>query len=282
MVKEIFFNSSLPRSGSTLLQNILMQNSLIYSTPTSGLVEFMLTARQIYSNSDAFKAQPAEQKEKAFQSFCRSGMIGYFDALTDRPFVIDKSRAWLGDFRFLNFFYPGAKMIVMVRDLRGVFSSMEKNFRKNPQKDPMIVNGADLQNMTTDSRLKYFSSAPPIGPSLEWIYESLHQGFQQHILFLRYEDLVSDPQSQMNIIYDYLKLDRFNHDFNNIRQLTYENDEIHGIFGDHKIKPKLEPLIEDWEDILGLNNCDLIINHYKWFYEAFGYNVKSPVLGYNI
>ena len=57
MVKKIFFNSSLPRAGSTLLQNVMMQNPDIYSTPTSGVVEFLLAARSIYSTGDAFKAQ---------------------------------------------------------------------------------------------------------------------------------------------------------------------------------------------------------------------------------
>jgi glutaredoxin-like YruB-family protein len=34
MTKQIFFNASMPRAGSTLIQNILMQNPEIYSTPT--------------------------------------------------------------------------------------------------------------------------------------------------------------------------------------------------------------------------------------------------------
>jgi hypothetical protein len=41
MDKKIFYNASLPRAGSTLLQNILMQNPEIYSTPTSGIIEFL-------------------------------------------------------------------------------------------------------------------------------------------------------------------------------------------------------------------------------------------------
>ena len=66
MVKEIFFNPSLPRSGSTLLQNVLMQNPEIYSTPTSGVIEFLLNARSIYTVGEAFKAQDPKEMEKAF------------------------------------------------------------------------------------------------------------------------------------------------------------------------------------------------------------------------
>lgn len=39
-MQKIFYNSSLPRSGSTLLQNVFNQNPDMYATPTSGVVQF--------------------------------------------------------------------------------------------------------------------------------------------------------------------------------------------------------------------------------------------------
>ena len=41
----LFFNSSMPRSGSTLLQNILGQNPDIAVTPTDGSLELLMGAR---------------------------------------------------------------------------------------------------------------------------------------------------------------------------------------------------------------------------------------------
>jgi hypothetical protein len=49
MVQKIFYNPSLPRAGSTLLQNVMMQNPNIHSTPTSGVIEFLLASRNIYT-----------------------------------------------------------------------------------------------------------------------------------------------------------------------------------------------------------------------------------------
>ena len=66
MTKQIFFNASMPRAGSTLIQNILMQNPEIYSTPTSGVIEFLLNARTIYTTGDAFKAQDPEVMKQGF------------------------------------------------------------------------------------------------------------------------------------------------------------------------------------------------------------------------
>lgn len=271
MVKKVFFNSSLPRAGSTLLQNILMQNPDIYATPTSGLVEFLLTARSIYTTGDAFKAQDPKEMEKAFQGFCKAGMYGYFNSITDRPYVIDKSRAWLGNFRFANFIEPRARAVVMVRDLRGIFASMEKNYRKNPHKDPQIANGAALKNMNPDTRLQHFSVSPPIGPSLEWLYDAVSQGYDQNILFIRFEDFTNNPENEIRRLYGYLNLPYFQHDFNNVQQLTHENDVIHGIFGDHKIKSRIQPITEDYLSILGPQNCEKIKSHYQWFYNRFNY-----------
>jgi sulfotransferase len=271
MIKKIFFNASLPRSGSTLLQNVLMQNPEIYATPTSGLNEFLLTARTIYTTSDAFKAQDPIEMERGFRGFCRAGMYGYFASITDRHYAIDKSRAWVGNFRFLNFFEPGAKVIVMVRDLRAIFASMEKNYRKNPHKDPQMVNAAQLKNMTTDSRLQHFSVSPPVGPTIEWLQDAFQQGYDDKILFIRYEDFTRNPDMEMKKIYNYLELPYFKHDFDNVEQLTFENDVIHGIFGDHEIKPKIQPIVDDYLDILGANNCETIRNHYNWFFTKFGY-----------
>jgi sulfotransferase len=271
MVNKIFFNASLPRSGSTLLQNVMMQNPDIYSSPTSGVIEFLLTARTIYSTGDAFRAQDPEVMKKGFKGFCKGGLWGFYNSITDRPYVIDKSRAWAGNFRFLDFFEEDPKVIVMVRDLRAVFSSMEKNFRKNPHKDPQIVNSNELKNMTTDSRLVFFSTSPPVGPSLEWIKDVITQKLDSNLLFIRFEDFTTNPELEIRRIYKYLDIPYFVHDFSNVEQLTQENDVIHGIFGDHTIQKVIKPVKNDYLDILGPNNCNNILQSYAWFFEKFKY-----------
>jgi sulfotransferase len=69
-MKKIFFQSSLPRSGSTLLQNIMGQNPEFYVTPTSGVLELLYAARANYTNSPEFKAQDSELMKKGFIHFC--------------------------------------------------------------------------------------------------------------------------------------------------------------------------------------------------------------------
>jgi sulfotransferase len=113
-MKKLFFNSSLPRSGSTLIQNLLAQNPEIYSTPTSGLVDFIIACKNNYNHSQAFQAQNQEQMTNSFIDFCKDGIQGYFKRLTDKPIVIDKSRDWSINYGLLDMLHSDPKKISIV------------------------------------------------------------------------------------------------------------------------------------------------------------------------
>ena len=71
MVQKIFFQSSLPRAGSTLLQNVMGQNPEFYVTPTSGVLELVYASRANYTNSPEFKAQDQNLMREGFLNFCK-------------------------------------------------------------------------------------------------------------------------------------------------------------------------------------------------------------------
>ena len=75
----------------------------------------------------------------------------------------------------------------------------------------------------------------------------------------------------MKRVYDYLELPYFAHDFDNIEQITSEDDSVYGIYGDHQIRKKLQPLKADWKEILGVTAANWIKSNYKWFYDEFKY-----------
>ena len=93
------------------------------------------------------------------------------------------------------------------------------------------------------------------------------------MLFIRFEDLTLYPQKELDRIYDYLNLERYKHDFQNVEQLTQEDDKIHGIFGDHKIRKPVKPVPEQYNEYLGQQLSQNISNTYPWFYEYFKYNI---------
>lgn len=271
MIKKVFYNSSFPRSGSTLIQNILGQNPLIYTSPTSNVSQTLYNARTVYSNGEAFKAQDEETMKMGIKGLLKGSIYGFYKNITEKPYVIDKCRSWIGEYNFINEFDPDPKIICMVRDLRSIFSSLEKKYRKNPLIDSNVANQNELRGTTTEKRVSFWCNNPPLGLSLDKVLQCIHDGTHQKILFIKFEDLCVNPKDELEKIYEYLQLPLYTHDFNNIRQITHENDRVHGIFGDHKIRNTLKPVELDYFEILGEGTCNSIVNGYPWFYNAFGY-----------
>jgi len=277
MHKQIFFQSSMPRSGSTMLQNIMAQNPDFYVTPTSGLLELFYGARVNFSNSPEFKAQDSELMKKAFLGFCKAGLEGYFDSITDKKYVMDKSRGW-GVYRpFLDSFYPNPKIICMVRDLRSVLCSFEKIFRKNQHQHDPLRDDSTARGTTVHKRIdENMHPSNVVGRALERIFEITRQGYDNKILFVKYEDLCLFPEREMERIYNYLEIPHHTHDFDNIIQVTKEDDAIYGLSSDlHTVNKKLELPPVDYNKILGLDISNYLYDNYKWYFDMFYYKKNS-------
>ena len=272
--KQIFFNSSLPRAGSTLISNIIAQNPKFYCTPTSGLCELILNSKSAYNHGQSFKAQDPIEMERAFLSFAKFGMQGYFKGITDKPYILDKSRDWAINYGLIDKIQGTPKIIWMVRDVRAIYSSMEKNFRKNPHKENHIQNPSKLVGTTLEKRIDIWADGIPVGIAMDRLKDVFQQGLNKHILFVRYEDLMSNPQVQMDRIYKYLEIESFQHTFNKINQVTQENDTIHGIYGDHKLREEFRMIPNDYDTVLGVDLSNKIKNSYDWFYKRF-YSLKE-------
>jgi sulfotransferase len=224
-----------------------------------------------YTNSPEFKAQDAKLMKAGFMSFCKNGIEGFYKGITDKPFVIDKSRGWSIHYGFLNSFYPNPKIIVTVRDLRAIFASMEKNFRKNQDKDSGIIDHSQMIGTTTEKRIDVWANSQPVGLAIERLYQILKEGTAKNMLFIKFEDLTANPATELKRVYEFLELPYFNHDFNNVEQITVEDDNVYGMYGDHTIKKEVKPLPIDYNKILGKEACAWIKQNYKWFYDEFNY-----------
>lgn len=271
-MKKILFNSSLPRAGSTLFQNIVSDNPHFYCTPTSGLAEYVLGAKNTHSHSQAVKAQDKEAMEKAFLGFARAGMQGYFNNLTPKNIVLDKSRDWGIHYGLLEMIWPEPKIVCMVRDLRAIYASMEKNFRKNPHRENHIQQPANLIGTTLQKRVDIWAQSVPVGVSLDRLKDMIDQGIDKKVLFIRYEDLMEFPEREMRRFYEYIGIPYYEgHQYKTVTQHTQENDAIHGIYGDHVLRDEFKKKPDDYEEILGFELSNAIKNTYPWFYKKFGY-----------
>ena len=262
----------MPRAGSTLLQNLLGQNPDFYVTPTSGLLELIFAARGNYTSSPEFKAQDKDLMKKCFINFCREGMNGYVNALTDKKYVVDKSRGWGIHWEFLNMIFPDPKIICIVRDLRDILTSMETLYRKNQYMHNNIINHGEMKGTTTAKRCDIWLNSQPVGLALERLSEIFRMGLDKKIHFIRYEDLLTNPQNEMNKIYDYFGVSHYEHNFDYIEQLTVEDDSVYGIYGNHKIQTKLnKEVTHKYDEILGKSLSEKIKNNNAWYFANFGY-----------
>lgn len=270
---KIFFNSSMPRSGSTLMQNILGNNPEIYATPTSPLLDLLNASRKVYTNSPTVKAQDENEMKKAFLMYSRFAMDGFFHGITEKPYVIDKSRGWAINIPYLQALYPNPKIICVVRDLRDIITSMEKNFRKHSEKWDMALDADNPTGITIGDRIGLWLSpqSKPVGNTLSNLMEVIHRKLHKNICFVRFEDLCSDPERVMKAVYEYLELPYYPLDYNKINQVTHENDKFHGKYGDHTIKSKIQPVKSQAQEILGTAICNQLFERNKWYFDYFNY-----------
>ena len=85
------------------------------------------------------------------------------------------------------------------------------------------------------------------------------------------EDLVENPDKELRKVYKYLEIPYYKHDFNNIQQVTFEDDKFHGRYGDHKIQSKVGPVPPKANEYLGEFICNQIYEKNKWYFDYFNY-----------
>lgn len=269
--QKIFFQSSLPRTGSTLLQNLIGQNPDFYVSPTSGLADLLLsTIKSFATNSDFRKLDNYNKVEQAFYNFCKQGIISYYSTFTSKPYILDKGREWIIDLNTISKIISDYKVIIMVRDLRDIIASYEKIYLK----DPFHKYKWDIEYKTPypvfDERFKQYFEFTPLLFSLTILYNLVQSKFYNNVHIIKYEDLILNPENELKKIYDYLAIPYFKHNFNNIKQITKENDNFH-LFGDHTLRQKLEAPLENHKNMIPKHISDNIYEENKWFFDKFNY-----------
>lgn len=269
----IFFNSSMPRSMSTLLQCILEQNPSIKATQTDPVLEYLYGARLNYSNTPESKAMDKTLATNTWRGFCWGGLEGYTKAYSNKEHTCIKTRGAAIHYNWFKSFMPyEPKMICMVRNLKSIAASMEKIFRKNQESHQSIVDHSKMKGTSTFKRVQEWLSSIPIGLALERLHQCFLEGIHQNVLYVKAEDLTTTPEDIVRGIYEYLEIQNFSHDFNNIEQTIKEDDSVYGLTLDlHSIRKEIKPVKEDYEEILGKDICDWIDKNFYGYQKQFNY-----------
>jgi len=118
-VQPLQFVTGLPRSGSTLLMNLLGQCGRHHVTPSSGLIDMVVGARNQWMHNVWFKAEGLDEVTPKILSMFQGMMLGFHaKPLGDSRIVFDKSRGWIAYLELLEeIFEQKIKLIVTVREI---------------------------------------------------------------------------------------------------------------------------------------------------------------------
>ena len=248
MGKTIHMISGLPRSGSTLLCNILAQNPEMHSTPTSACHEALFVLRNAWGEWVEHKA--AKSLANNLQPVLNATSNAYHN--TDRPVVIDKGRGWLSLIELAEFALDRkVKIIVPVRGIPQILSSFEKLHRKTQAKDQ----GDYFQAQTIQGRAEHLLGAEQVlGLAYNRLKDAMMRGLGDRLCLVEFDDLTHNPKETLEDIYKFLELPNFDHDFTSVEQYTHEDDSVHGM-DLHTIRKDVKPIKDDSASVLGVDLC---------------------------
>lgn len=260
MTKTFFFDSGLPRSGSTLLTSILNQNPEIHAGPLSPVFELMYTTETFFNLNEQAKAYPKSQ----CNSKIISSVLENYYSDTEKPYVVDKSRAWVGQIDFIRkYITPNPKIICTVRNTLDILASFINLIHKSKGEISFLDKALINQRIpiSDDNRCEFLMShSGVVFNSINGLAKAFHEGDKNCIHLIEYENLIKNPQQELNKIYEFLELEPYQHTFDDIQNQHRENDkEVYGLSSMHELKNKIEKTNQSYENVLSLN----IINKYK-------------------
>ena len=233
----------MPRSGNTLFASVMNQNPEIAATPNSITLEIMKDLF-LLKNTDVFKNYP---DHKSLDNVLDSVFDIYYKDWPQR-IIIDRGPVMTtGNLELIQkHFKKPFKCIILLRDLIDVLASYIKWYTENPDAFP---NKYNCKN--DDEKLSMImNNKGAVAKDLEAIKNSYNYPDLCH--YVKYDDLVTEPEQEFRKIYKFLNEPYFKHKFDNLDQvkvngLSYDDkvvgSNMHKLF-DGPIRKVYNPYIE--------------------------------------
>lgn len=260
-MRKLTLIAGLPRSGSTLLCNLVNSNPEFHSTPTSGVIDVLKNMRSTMSHNVSFKTQNRLELMGNIQHGLRGFLDGYFH---DKNVVFDKCRGWSNNIQLLDTIlgHSDTKIIWTYRNPAEIINSIEAQYQKTILLENSDESAAPAAFMTLDRRIgTYMSDGGLVSHPVEILRDAIEMGYGNRILFISYYDLCNSTQVVMNMIHDFIGEDRYEYDTKNLKQTVHEYDGIYNYKFMHKIKEG-EVKYSETRMILPQKYIDIVNNRY--------------------
>ena len=263
MTKTYHFMAGLPRSGSTVLSALLNQNPQVYASPQTDLVGMLY---ELESKIPGYESYRAKLMHPNFASVLYS-MADAFYAPIDKPVVIDKNRGWGTPYNWDNlslYVNPNGKVIITMRPILDVIASfirvaqqthkatgsmpyLHENIWVTHYRDVIDAQADNIMAANGEMDRAIFSIA------------NLLKNNADRVCMVWFDDLLTKPVETMDRISEFLEIDKFKYNFNNIKAVDNHDDLAgYGMLGLHDVNKKLERPKTDASKILS----DYVVQKY--------------------
>lgn len=213
-MKKYYFLCGLPRAGNTLFSSIINQNPDMVVTAYSPVGDFMRLLAQT-ANWEIIRHFP---DGKSFDNILRNIMPNYYSHW-NQTHIIDR-HAWGRKtmIELLKLYLTNEiKIIVLVRDMAEVIASFIKlskttndNFLKKVGNVEQQYENLTIRDGQIDIALDGIKNL--------LLPENIHMAH-----FLEYNDLVKNPKKEIDAVYEFLDVPKFDHRFVNLQQFKTNN-----------------------------------------------------------
>jgi len=219
------------------------QNPEIAATPNSITLEIMKDLH-LLKQTDVFLNF---QDHKSLDNVLDTVFDTYYKDWPQR-IIIDRGPVMLdGNFKLMQkHFKHSFKCIVLLRDVMDVLASYMQWYTENPDAFP------NRHNLNTDEEklMMLMNNEGAVAKALEAIKNSYN--YKDICHYVKYDDMVTNPEQEFKKIYQFIGEPYFNHRFNNLDQvnvngLSYDDkvvgSNMHKLF-DGPVRKVYNPYIE--------------------------------------
>lgn len=231
---QYHFISGLPRSGSTLLAAILRQNPRFHAgmtSPVGALFSAML--QQFAAGTEFGPVITQEQRRRIVRGLFDS----FYADQAGNDVVFDTNRLWSARMPALMDLFPQAKVIACVRNVAWVMDSLERRYRSNPYELTRLFND-DVERNTVYSRVDTLAQRNRlVGFAWAALKEAFYGEHADSLLVVDYDLLAQAPHKVVPLVYRFLGMEPYAHDYGNVTYDAPEFDSTLGVHGLHRIRP---------------------------------------------
>lgn len=236
MDTNIHFISGLPRSGSTLLAGILLQNPRFHAGITSPVGSMYRALEETMSRRNEAAIFISDRQR---ESILKGIFSSYYAPHTQKEVIFDTNRIWCTKLPALSRLFPQSRVICCVRSVGWIVDSIERLVRSNPFELSGLF-GFDASN-TVYTRVNIMAkSTGLVGYALDALREAYFGSDSNRLMLLEYEDLCRNPEASIAKLYQFIGEPLFQHDFDNVEYEADDFDMQLGAKGLHNIRRKVE------------------------------------------